>query len=124
MNSFNANLSPMRAEDVDDIVSTYIAEQDLFCVDLINSKIVQFNRSKPMNGWLVPGRLWFDEKCDNGKKSADFLYWANSLIFWIKKHYNRTSDGLRFIGPEAEKECAEGLLKLGPPIAGTTPEEM
>ena len=124
VDSSNANLSLVRADDLDDVISTYVVEQGVFCVDLFNSKVVQFNRCKPMNGWLVPGRLWFEEKMDRGKKSADFRSWANKLLSWFEKNYSRTSDGLYFLGPEAEKLSASGSLKLGPPRDGMSPEQM
>lgn len=120
----NANLSLVRADDLHDVISTYIAAQGVFCVDLLNSKVVQFNRCKPMGEWLAPGRLWYEEKMDRGKKCADFRSWANKLLSWFEKNYSRASDGLYFVGPESEKLSIEGSLKLGPPRDGMSPEEM
>ena len=124
VDAFNANLSLVRSDDLHDVISTHVDAQGVFCVDLLNSKVVQFNRCKPMKGWLAPGRLWFEEKMDQGKKSTDFRSWANKLLSWFEKNYSRASDGLYFVGPESEKLSIEGSLKLGPPRDGMSPEEM
>jgi hypothetical protein len=124
VDAFTANLSLVRADDLHDIVSTHVAAQNLFCVDLLNSKAVQFNRCKAMNGWLAPGRLWFEEKLDGGKKSSDFRLWANKLLSWFSKNWPSTDDGLYFIGPEAKKMNETDSLKLGPPQEGMSPEEV
>lgn len=111
----SANLSIVRMDDLNEVYSSYVAKQNVFCIDLINSKIVQFNRCNFINGWLAPGRLWFEGTTGNGKKSADFLAWANKLILWVKKNYSLTEDGYYLVGPDAKKISSSGVLTLGPP---------
>lgn len=107
-NPFTTNLSLLPADSLTQITSTYISAQNLYCVDLLNSEVVQFNRCKPMNGWMASGRLWFEENRDDGKKSSEFRNWAKKLLSWFSKNWDRSDDGFYFIGPEARKLAQEG----------------
>ena len=113
--AFNTNLSLVRADDLHDIIYSYVAAQGVFCVDLLNSEVVQFNRCKYVTSWLAPGRLWFEKKTDHGAKSREFLSWANKLLSWIDRNYVRTDDRLHFVGPEAKELSSSELLRIGPP---------
>ena len=85
------------------------------CIDLAESNVVQFNRCKIVNSWLMNGRLWFEEKSNQGKKSAIFLKWANSLLKWIQSNYYKDDAG-NFVAPRAFELSKAGKLQLGPPI--------
>ena len=111
----NINLSLVRTIDFEDIVSMHIAAQEMFCVDLLTSKVVQFNRCRQINNWLAPGRLWFEPNTDLGNKSTDFQAWAKKILNWIKRNYKRSSDNYHFVGPEDQRLNTEGGIRLGPP---------
>jgi len=110
----DANLSLLNIKAGTAIKHNYYPSQGHYCIDLAESEVVQFNRSKPLKRWLVNGRLWFDENCDMGKKSAGFLQWANSLLKWVRKNYQKDSAG-HFVGPHALRLAKGGKLQLGPP---------
>lgn len=86
-----------------------------YCVDLAESEVVQFNRCKPVKTWLANGRLWFDEKSGQGKKSPVFVTWANSLLKWVQANYHKRAAG-HFVAPHALELSKAGELHLGPPL--------
>ena len=94
-------------------------EQSRHIIDLAESEAVEFSRCAPFKNWLNDGRLWFDEHTSHGKKSTAFLKWANSLLKWIRSHYEKDDSGLYFIAPDALALSEAGKLQLGPP---TEPE--
>jgi hypothetical protein len=110
----DANLSLANPTISASVKHKFYPSQSNFCVDVAESEVVQFNRCKPVNSWLANGRLWFDEKTTNGKKSAVFLKWATSLSKWVQKNYHKDAMG-HFIAPHALELSKTGRLRLGPP---------
>lgn len=111
----DSNLSLVRLDDLERVVTSYVTNQSVYCVDLLNSNVVQFNRCIQRNGWLAPGRLWFESVSNHGKKSHDFVKWANSILGWIKKEYARIDGYSESVGPDAYRRWSSGGLVLGPP---------
>ena len=83
------------------------------CVDLLESEVVEFSRSAPFKTWLNDGRLWFEDKASQRRKSDAFLKWANSLLKWIRSHYEKDASGL-YVAPQALELSKAGKLQLGP----------
>jgi hypothetical protein len=118
VDTVTGSLSIVRARDVADIVVSYIPQQEDYCVNMLESQVIQFRRCRPKPDWLASGRLWFDERTMTGRKSEEFCTWANKLFGWFRRHYRRTEDRSDFVGPEAAELSARGVLKLGPPKEG------
>ena len=93
----------------------FYPSQTYYCVDLTESEVVQFNRCKSVDSWLANGRLWFEEKTSQGRKSAAFSKWANSLLRWVRRHYEKDGSGLYYVAPQALELLKAGKLQLGPP---------
>lgn len=110
----NANLSLVNAANMR-IQYEFFPSSGNYRVNLVESEVVQFNRCKPIKTWLANGRLWFEEKSRQGKKSAAFSKWANSLLNWVRNNYERHGNQ-NFVGPNALELARAGKLKLGPPI--------
>src|SRR5262249_18513793 len=69
-------------------------------VDPAESEVVEFLRCKldkghykPSQTWLNAGRLWFTEQTMEGRKSDAFIKWANSLLKWVRRKYERDARG-------------------------------
>lgn len=69
-------------------------------VDLLESEVVQFHRCEPSKTWLTNGRLWFDEQTSHGRKSDAFVKWANSLLKWVRRNYEKDARGF-YVAPNA-----------------------
>lgn len=110
-----ANLSVVNVAIGSEIKIEFFSLSRSHCIDLAESEVVQFNRCTAIETWLVNGRLWFDEKSIQGKKSTGFLKWANSILKWIRSNYEQDATG-NFIGPHASELSRAGKLQLGPPI--------
>jgi hypothetical protein len=87
-------------------------------IDQHASEVVEFDRCEMIHrrrSWLANGRLWFSESplLGNETKSDPFKKWANSLLRWVRSHYEKhPKDG--FIAPEAFALSNAGKLQLGP----------
>jgi hypothetical protein len=62
---------------------------------------------------LSGGRLWFAEQTIYVKKSDAFIKWANSLLKWIRRNYERDARGV-YVAPNALELSKAGKLQLGP----------
>lgn len=89
-------------------------------VDLAESEVVEFTRCKldkgqykPSHTWLSSGRLWFAEQTMDGRKSDAFIKWANSLLKWVRRKYERDARG-NYVAPNALELSKAGKLQLGP----------
>jgi hypothetical protein len=89
-------------------------------VDPAESEVVEFLRCKLAKGqykpsriWLSAGRLWFTEQTMDGRKSDAFIKWANSLLKWVRRHYERDAGG-NYVAPNALELSKAGKLQLGP----------
>jgi hypothetical protein len=89
-------------------------------VDLAESEVVEFHRCelakgryKPSQTWLSSGRLWFAEQDMGVRKSDAFVKWANSLLKWIRRNYERDARGI-YVAPNALELSKAGKLQLGP----------
>lgn len=98
------------------IRSNYHESQRHYCIDKTESETVEFHRCRmaPKQDYLLHGRLWFDENTQRGKKTSDYIKWANDLLKWIRAHY-RYDGKSYYIGPDADKLSNEGRLSLGMP---------
>lgn len=89
-------------------------------VDPAESEVVEFlrcelakGRYKPSRTWLSNGRLWFAEQTIHVRKSDAFVKWANSLLKWVRKNYERDARGV-YVAPNALELSKAGKLQLGP----------
>lgn len=112
--SADSNLVLVNSRDSSGIMTEHFPTTGIHCVDLMESEVVQFNRSRLINSWLASGRLWYEEDASNHKKSKAFLTWAKTLFEWIRTNYTRNVDG-EFIGQNAFDLAKSGRLQLGPP---------
>jgi hypothetical protein len=104
--------------------------QHSYCsVDLAESEVVEFTRCqldkgryKPFQTWLNSGRLWFTEQTMDGRKSDAFIKWANSLLKWVRRHYERDAKG-NYVAPNALELSKAGKLQLGPSAEPELPLE-
>jgi hypothetical protein len=89
-------------------------------VDIAESEVVEFARCGPAKGqykpsqtWLSNGRLWFTEQTMDGRKSDGLIKWANSLLKWVRRNYERDAKG-NYVAPNALELSKAGKLQLGP----------
>lgn len=82
-------------------------------VDLADSEVVEFTRCELFKARLMDGRLWFAEQTIHVKKSEAFVKWANSLLKWVRRHYERDARGI-YVAPNALELFKAGKLLLGP----------
>jgi len=89
-------------------------------VDPAESEVVEFLRCELAKGqynpsltWLNNGRLWFTEQTMDGRKSDAFIKWANSVLKWVRGHYERDAKG-NYVAPNALELSKAGKLQLGP----------
>jgi hypothetical protein len=95
-----SNLSLVNLDVVPEVVF-YPAPLGMRIVNVAESDVVQFNRCESKDGFLLPGRLWFEERALGRTKPEEFKRWARSLLAWIRRAYSRDGDD-RFVGPNAE----------------------
>ncbi|WP_218080318.1 hypothetical protein [Anthocerotibacter panamensis] len=88
---------------------------NFYSVDLSTSEAIQFNRCEKVNPWLSNGRLWYEKNLDEAEKSSKFLLSAKWIFKWLKKNYQKNSNGV-YIGPEAFNQWQKGNLQLGPTL--------
>ena len=82
-------------------------------IDLAESEVVEFHRCEPFKARLMDGRLWFAEQTMHGRKSDAFVKWANSLLKWIRRNYEKDARGI-YVAPNALELSKVGKLQLGP----------
>jgi hypothetical protein len=86
---------------------TYIEQQRHYCVETIESEVIEFDRCVMDQERLVPGRIWAEM---NGwrrqdpatiiNKNQTFATCYNRLASWIKRHSTRNDRGA-FVMPDA-----------------------
>ncbi len=108
---WNRSLSPMP------LYIHYEVHGGCYCVDFMQSEVVNVIRSKRLDHRLSMGRLYVEDKAQlpDGsvvKKSGEFVNWFNELCRWIKKTYPSTFDGACI------SSRAEALAKCGVELTG------
>jgi len=95
-------------------------QQPRHYIDRHESEVVDFDRCKlakgqykPSQTWLSSGRLWFAEQDMHVRKSDAFVKWANSLLKWVRRNYERDARGI-YVAPNALELSEAGKLLLGP----------
>ena len=93
---------------------TYIKQQRHFCVEEIESEVIQFHRCGMDHGRLVRGRIWAEmtgwrreDPTRTFKKSDAFSAWYERLAKWIKRHSVRNERG-EFVMPGAAAFAEQG----------------
>jgi len=81
-------------------------------IDLAESEVVEFQRCEPCKTELMDGRLWFAEQTIQVKKSDAFVKWANSLLKWVRRNYDRDARGY-YVAPNALELSKASKLQLG-----------
>lgn len=84
-------------------------------VDKLESEVVEFHRCEPFKTRLMDGRLWFAEQDMHVRKSDAFVKWANSLLKWVRRNYERDARGI-YVAPNALELSKAGKLQLGPSL--------
>jgi hypothetical protein len=82
-------------------------------IDLAESEVVEFTRCEPFKARLTAGRLWFAEQTIHVRKSDAFVKWANSLLKWVRRKYERDARGV-YVAANALELSKAGKLQLGP----------
>lgn len=114
MKTNDSNLSLENTASGSQLKQEFFPSLNMHCIDLAESEVVQFNRCKEVKNWLASGRLWFEAKSVQGKKSDVFVKWANALLKWVQSNYTKDENG-DFVAPCALKLSNAGKLLLGPP---------
>jgi len=105
------------------VLTRFTMETSLHHVDLLDSEIVHFTRSKlDADGSLREGRLWFDRNATGGPKTDEFNAWADKLIRYVRTRYKKDDDR-RYIGPTAFERTQSGAIRLGYSAVALTKDE-
>ncbi|UFP94203.1 hypothetical protein [Gloeobacter morelensis] len=96
------------------IYTKFIETISTYTVDFVESEVIQFARSHKSQDWLSNGRLWYSKVRLSGEKNPQFLSWANRIINFIRRNYQKKSTGIYYVGPDALMKSNEGHLQLGP----------
>ena len=94
---------------------TYIKEQGYYCVEEMESEVIQFHRCGVDQGRLVRGRIWAemsywrlgDVSPIVIRKSEAFVKWFDRLAKWIKRRSIRDQSG-DYLLPNAAKYVHAG----------------
>ena len=94
--------------------STYIKQQGHYCINEIESEVIQFHRCGLDEGRLVRGRIWAEmtgwrreDPATIINKSEAFSAWYERLANWIKRHSTRNDRG-EFVLPGAARFAEQG----------------
>lgn len=95
----------------------YDAHGGCYCVDFMQSEVVNVMRSKRLDQRLSMGRLHIEDKARRPdgsvvEKSGEFMDWFNGLCRWLKKTFPSTFDGACL------SSRAEALAKGGIELTG------
>ncbi|HUP60263.1 MAG TPA: hypothetical protein VNA69_07575 [Thermoanaerobaculia bacterium] len=112
------------ASFAENIVVLFTPQTGLYSVDFMNSESVQFSRSTldSERRYLREGRLWFDTRRGDEKKSDAFTRWADKLLSYIRRRY-RLGENRRFVGSDAWQQSDSGALQLGAQAVPLSKEE-
>lgn len=99
------------------IVTYFPVHGGCYCLDAMESEVVNVIRCKRVGGILSMGRLHIDDKAtlpdgSVAEKSVAFVSWFHELCRWIKSEYPRKVDGAYL------SSRAEAMLKNGVGLAG------
>jgi len=88
-----------------------------YCVDFMQSEVVNVMRSKRVDQRLSMGRLHIEDKAQRPdgsvvEKSGEFVNWFNELCRWLKKTYPSTFDGA-CLSSRAEALARSGIELIG-----------
>jgi len=91
----------------------YSVHDGCYCVDFMQSEVVNVMRSKRVDQQLSMGRLHIEDKARqaNGgvvEKRREFVTWFNELCRWIKKKYPNTIHGA-WLSPQVEALANSGV---------------
>lgn len=110
-----------RAADLPSIRLQFVPAQGYWTIDDAQSPVVQFNRGFYDGTILRRGRLYFQPwYYDNSDwatridKSPAFVRWAENLLRWVRRHYQRDPETGFYIGPHARAWAAQGAGRLLP----------
>jgi hypothetical protein len=82
-------------------------------LDLVNSPVIEYGRSKLKNQQLRPGRFWYQLDSTAGKKPEKFKKWAASVFRLLKKQLVKVESPLEsYVGREATEKAAAGEVEL------------
>ncbi len=96
----------------------YIPEQGYYCVDSMQSEVLNPRRSKMTNQGLSMGRIHVDDRylsddeMESLPKSEAFLQWYEQICQWVKEHSVRKENGA-FVLPGAAAMIDEGVELTG-----------
>jgi hypothetical protein len=92
-------------------------EKGYFCLDFMQSEVVNVMRSKLTNRGLSMGRLHIEDKVLHSdgsmrSKGEAFLHWFGTLSQWLKRRYKKGVGGA-YMAPSVE-----GLIRSGVELIG------
>ena len=88
------------------LVTDHVAESNYYLIDVYQSPVIEFWRSRIVSGVMMPGgiqadMMWIDnEKQDLEKKPREFREWVDSIEAWIHKNFVHLGIHI-FAGPGA-----------------------
>lgn len=95
------------------VISSY--ETGVNVISHGESCIIQITRSLIMGQIIFDGRLWYEQRRDDGTKKPDeFIVWAEQVFSWIGSSFLFKQERARgyYLGPEVVVRLREGSLNL------------
>jgi hypothetical protein len=93
-----------RSKDERQIITTPAGNQ--WTVDIFRSQVVEWSRSRLVDGKLRQGRLYFSPTfVENDKvtnKEPEFVEWADALIEHVRRRYRFDRDLSAYVGPDTQ----------------------
>lgn len=99
------------------IMKYYPVHGGCYCLDFMQSEVVNVIRSKLTDKGLSMGRLHIEDKMLDASgrmrsKHEPFISWFSTLSSWVKERYKKV-DGGAYIGPNADLLIQSGVQLIG-----------
>lgn len=106
----------VRPEDIEDVVTQHVPEQDYWAVDLLRSPVIEFQKCFHDGHELRRGRAYFVEEFYGAnrelvRKPPAFCKWAKTVLKTIRGKLLR--EGPDFVGPIAKSWLEAGGRLIG-----------
>lgn len=99
----------------DDDLSMRHSTSEFMVVDVSKSLVIEFERSRILDGICYPGRLWYESrKSDGTLKSSEFLMQADAVISWIRDSYRmrKQRQSVSYLGPSVAAALDLGSVRI------------
>lgn len=97
-----------RKSELSDLVIKVVSNQNYWKIDILRSPAVELMRCYYNENMVRRGRLYFQTGYYDSdghwiEKPKEFLDWANSLLRWIRNHYQKDPEIDFYVGPSARE---------------------